>query len=241
MSLTITFQNANVNKRSLSDLQLLLTYCHLTAHNSRETSQAAYARMIDYLDRYAGGARKPPFEIIKKIIADGKLDEFVRKGLKVSRPANRKEFFKSAVESSLDLRTASRDDIEAKITGIGPEKASLFVLYRDKGWKGAVIDIDVQKWLREEFAALNSVTAQMVPTRPARTIHDYVKIERMFLELAEAKKVDPWQLNLEVLQKFSPATRFDEAEAQRIKAGGNPAESHWNSRPSDKNISLGVA
>lgn len=239
MSLTVTFHNIDNPQRSIADLQLLVIFCHLSANSSRTRAQASYMQMINYLDSYVGGSRKKPFDIIKKIIADGKLDQFIREGVGASRVQAARKFFQSLVTADIDLKTVSRDELMKKVKGIGPAKASLFVMYRDQNWGGVVVDKGVQEWMREQFNSLGMADkAALIPQEPIRNKRDYQRAERAFLEIAQAKGQNPRQLNVEILKQFEGETKFDRADERRIKKGGKSTASHWDSRISRNDISL---
>lgn len=236
MSLTVTFHNIDNPDRTPADLQLLLIFCHLAAHNSRRNSQAAYMRLIDGLDTYVAGAVMTPFQIIGKMIENNDLQGFIKEKFKVSRPAVTQEFLESVVRAPIDLQTVSRDDLAAQVEGVGLTKASMFALYRDRHWHGAVINKEIQKCLSKTFNTQGR--ANMIPRQAITTERQYRMLESTFLELAEASKADPYDLNIRFLRQTQGETLYDDQDRQRIAHGGKATASHWRSRMSCKNINF---
>ncbi len=241
MPLTVTFQNVDNSRRSLSDLQLFLVFCHLSAQSGRVQSQTAYKRMIEYMDKYVGGAGKMPFEIIKKIIDDGKLGHFVTKGVKCGAPELNKKFFKSIINNTeLDLRHVGRDELAKKINGLSLTRASMFLLFRDNKWTGAMLDRRVKNWMKDQFNEQGHPDkAASIPENPIRSKAQYEKTERDFLALAKKQGMTPKDLNLSILRQ-SKRTKYDRADEDRVIHGGKPYTSHWASRMSREDISLEV-
>lgn len=243
MSLTVTFYNIDAPRRSVADLQLFLIYCHLTAHSSRAASQAAYMRMIDYLDNYTGGAgTKTPVEIIRMIVKNGDLDRFVKE-VGAGRPAQRRRFFESLAKSHLDLQAVDRETLADIVKGIGFAKASMFVMFRGKSGdsKAVIIDKNVQQWMRREFNALGmKQQAAQIPQGSIRNWATYLQMEKLFLEMARRQAVSPRDLFKRIAMEMDGETKYDRADAKRISKGGKTHESHWDSRMSRNEISLSI-
>lgn len=92
--------------------------------------------------------------------------------------------------SSIDLKTASREELVRDVKGIGMKLASMF-LRNTRGHEYAVIDVHTDRWLEKELRAFDQWKPRMT----------YEEKERAFIGLANILGKTPMELDLEIWQK----------------------------------------
>lgn len=100
--------------------------------------------------------------------------------------------------NSIDLRTATREELVDSITGIGMKLASMF-LRNTRGEDYAVIDVHTERWLMSEL-----MKTHRGKIKPPKT---YEEKERYFKEIAKAKGKTTKELDLEIWQKMRIGNR----------------------------------
>ena len=100
--------------------------------------------------------------------------------------------FEEAVNSGLDLKTCTVDDLEA-IYGIGMKSARYFILHTRKNARVACLDTHVLKWL-------SYYTGYEVPSHTP-TRKKYLALEQIFLKIAEVMNISPADLDLKIWNK----------------------------------------
>jgi len=98
--------------------------------------------------------------------------------------------------SSIDLRTATREELVDNITGIGMKLASMF-LRNTRGEEYAVIDVHTDRWLEKELRAFDQWKPRM----------SYEEKEKAFINLAKIIGKTPKELDLEIWQKMRIGNR----------------------------------
>ena len=104
--------------------------------------------------------------------------------------------------SSIDLKTATREELVENITGIGMKLASMF-LRNTRGEDHAVIDVHTERWLMGEL-----MKTHRGKIKPPKT---YEEKERYFKEFAKAKGKTTKELDLEIWQKMRIGNRKSKA------------------------------
>lgn len=82
------------------------------------------------------------------------------------------------------------------IKGIGYKTASFYLLYTRHNWGGACLDTHILRWLRED---------QNLPNIPEVTPHtkeEYIRVENIFLKVAEKLKKSVPDLDFEIWSKY---------------------------------------
>lgn len=95
----------------------------------------------------------------------------------------------------LDLKKCKRENIVG-VKGIGYKTASMFLMYTRKKWAGACLDTHILKFLKEEKGIKDAPTS--TPSLKA----DYLKYEKLFLNVAEIEGKSPAKLDFEIWSKY---------------------------------------
>jgi len=92
--------------------------------------------------------------------------------------------------NSIDLKTATREELVRDIKGVGMKLASMF-LRNTRGHKYAVIDVHTDRWLEKELKAYDQWKPKM----------SYVAKEKAFINFAKILGKTPMELDLEIWQE----------------------------------------
>lgn len=96
------------------------------------------------------------------------------------------------VNSGLNLRTCSVDDLE-KISGFGMKTSRFFILHTRENARCACLDTHILQWLKY-------YTDEEVP-RETPNRNKYIKLEKMFLSIADAMGIHPAILDIRIWNK----------------------------------------
>lgn len=110
---------------------------------------------------------------------------------------NKAKTFLQLAASNLNLRTCTVDDLE-EIKGIGLKTSRCFVLHSRKNQRVACLDTHILKWLRERGHDVPKST----PTRKT-----YLRLEKVFLNYCDKKKVSPAKLDLAIWNKYASKSK----------------------------------
>lgn len=172
------------NKPSWKKLDEMMVFCILDSHTQYKTVCKAFDalklaqkelgvaryRLSDYL----GGVR---VEKIASILRHAGYPYYNQKARYLHR------WGRSIYSDTEFLRTASRDEIADKITGIGMKLASMFVR-NTRNQRLAVLDTHILKFMG-------------IP-KPPRNKSEYHDMENRFLEYAISMKEDPYKLDMKI-------------------------------------------
>lgn len=151
------------------------------------------------------------------------LDHFaaIRRRLKRYRARDLVEKFKfgnttvksdgllALVNSGLDLRTCSTDDLEA-IPGYGMKTSRYFILHTRQDAEVACLDTHVLEWL-------SYYTGHEV--KKGLSKNKYLELEQVFLEIAKAMKTSPADLDLKIWNKQRGSDEKPLARSTQKKTG----------------------
>ena len=126
-----------------------------------------------------------PFDYLKKL---GPSLEARLKEVRIGQYRRITKTFQWLASNVPDLTKCTLDEIE-QIPGIGPKTSRFFMLYA-RNQVVAVLDRHVMRWLNE----LGYKDAPLLT--PSKK--DYPKWEKIFLEEAEKRKINPLELDTEV-------------------------------------------
>lgn len=128
--------------------------------------------------------RISPFFTIRRAIEDGMLLNY----LQYCRSGNYGKLeraFKTLVESSIDLRLCTPQDLE-KVPGIGPKTSRFFILWTRPDARFASLDTHILKWLK--YLGYNA-------PKSTPTGKKYEELELAFLSEADKRKCKPVKLD----------------------------------------------
>lgn len=176
--------------RSDSQLEELLLFCIAVAGKNATTTSKNLERFLLHCGEIFG-RKKTPFELIQCIEAYSLASALKHFGfgcynLKASG-------FWTASQAGLDLRKCTAADLE-RIPGIGMKTSRFFILHSRRNADVACLDTHVLKWL-------GYFTGYEVPGHtPAKK--KYLELEKAFLGIAKAMKIDPADLDLKIWNKM---------------------------------------
>jgi len=133
-----------------------------------------------------------PFEKIKNLISKNRLEIELR-NCSFGQYSKLIKAFRGLVETNLDLKTCTIDDLE-KIHGIGAKTSRYLLLHSRPNMEIACLDTHILRYLKQ----LGHNVPKSTPTGSR-----YKKIERIFLEHARELKKDPAELDLEIWSKLT--------------------------------------
>lgn len=184
-----------------TELQGRLLYAIIVAGKSARFADCAMERLGQF--RQEGESW---FAMLRRIKAAGTL----RATIEASRTGNygrMEKSFDRLSSFSADLTTVRPCQLE-QIPGIGPKTSRFFILWCRPHERLAALDVHVLRWLREQghTTPLSTPTGQM-----------YVKLERLFLEEADARGLTPRDLDHRIWCKYS---NYEKAEPIPARNGG---------------------
>ena len=155
--------------RTDEELEEFIIFSILMAgHDAKNTARG--------LERFLGAFKGvKPFEVIGRHIKAGTLS-LALQNAGLGCHAIRAKSLQSLLESGLDLRRCSLNDLE-RINGIGPKTSRFFLLHSRANIKVAALDIHILRYLK-------AIGHKDIPSSTP-TGKSYRRIERLFLEEAD--------------------------------------------------------
>lgn len=171
--------------RSIPELEEFLLFCVAVAGKNATVTAANLERLLNYGKQYVDGT---PFEIIESLDKKYNLAELIRSFGFGCHTVKSKGFI-DLYKSKLNLKECTVDDLE-KIHGIGMKSSRFFLLHSRKNPQVACLDTHILKWL-------GLYSGYDVP-KQTPTKKKYLILEKAFLEIANALKIDPAVLDLKI-------------------------------------------
>lgn len=155
--------------RTDEELEEFIIFSILVAgHNAQNTARG--------LERFLGNLKGVrPFEVVEEHIKAGTLD-IALQNAGLGCHTRRAKSLQSLLESGLDLRHCSLDELE-RINGIGPKTARFFLLHSRADIRIAALGTHILRYLK-------SIGHKDIPSN-IPTGKDYQRIEKLFLEEAD--------------------------------------------------------
>ena len=154
--------------RSEAELEELILFC--TAVGGKTARFIAQA-LEEFLTSHPG---KSPFDTIRRLHCAGRLGQAIRDS-RLGKHARLTRAYAELVDSGIDLRTCSVDQLEA-VHGIGPKTSRFFILHTRPDQQLAVLDTHILRFMRQRgFRNIPAATP---------TGQRYRDIEAKFLALA---------------------------------------------------------
>jgi thermostable 8-oxoguanine DNA glycosylase len=132
-----------------------------------------------------------PFECIRKIKKE-KLPELL-KSYGIGCYNNKAKTFYQLVNSNLNLRTCTADDLE-KIHGIGMKTSRCFIIHSRRDASYAGLDIHLLSFLKDKGYNVPKQT----PTRKS-----YLEIEKIFLDIVKNSGMSVAEYDLMIWRQYS--------------------------------------
>lgn len=184
---------ANITQYDRTDAELeefLLFCCAVAGKTARQIASA--------LDRFLSEADGPPFSHVRYLALTGQLEARIASS-KLGQHYKLTRCFRELVSAGLDLRECTAQDLES-IYGIGPKTSRFFILHSRQNQRIAVLDTHILKWLRR----LGHETPTATPTG-----RKYAQIERVFLEEADKRNMNPADLDLSIWRQYSRSAQHE--------------------------------
>jgi endonuclease III len=185
----------NITKYDLTDWQLeehALFWICAAGKNGRTASRC----LNNLLHGLAGhfNKRLSPFTLIKKAAKEVDLPQWL-KDHGIGCYTSKAKSFTQLVNSGLDLRKCSADDLET-IHGIGMKTSRCFILHSRYGARYAGLDTHILKYLR--LAGVKDVPKSTPPSKK-----QYLRLEKEFLKIADLNEMTPADFDLAVWNQYS--------------------------------------
>lgn len=141
------------------------------------------------VDRFLEHDASAPFETVRRYGAQGTLTERIV-GARLGKWRTLTSCYAALASGGIDLRTCTLADLES-LDGIGPKTSRFFVMHTRPNQRLAVLDTHVLAYLR--------ALGHDVPRATPQTPRAYARIERIFLDHADAEGItDLASLDLEI-------------------------------------------
>ena len=187
-------------KRSKDELQLFILFALMVAGKNADTTDKACDCMwvalwknIDHEFGHKGLTytsdlkASDPFKILSMAIREEWLTPQTLKGWGFGCYNLKFKGIKALVESNLDLRTCTTDDLE-KIPGIGKKTSRFFIIHSREGAQVAALDTHILKFLKAS-------KVKNVPKSTPTSKKEYARLEQAFLKLVP-KNIAPADFDL---------------------------------------------
>ena len=175
-----------------------LLYEFVSVLNEEEKLYVAYLPGdADELNSFYSGrfTEDTPFNRIRFLIQRNILQDFI-KGSKLGQYRKIERAFRELVESDLDLRSCSIDQLE-KIHGIGFKTSRFFMVHSRKEQPHAILDTHILKYMREEMNVQNA------PKSTPGNYKEYARLESLFVAHCRALGRSVAGLDLEIWKRYS--------------------------------------
>lgn len=167
--------------RPIEELEYMFLLALLVAGKNARVAHAALERLLAPI-RITG---ERPLQYLKRLHAESVLESELR----AQRTGQYTKILRCLTtywENEFDLQTCDIDDLEA-LPGIGPKSSRFFLMYSRPGYRCAVLDVHILRFMRRH--GINT------PKHTPQNREKYKELEAEYLELAERLGVDPTQLD----------------------------------------------
>lgn len=184
----------NVNDFNRTDEQLeeYLLFCIVVAGKTAKTQAKALDKFLFSYKPYI----LSPFEKIKWMIHEGILLHNLQES-KLGQYNRLMKCFTALVNSDLNLRTCTTDDLEA-IPGIGFKTSRFFIVYSRENPNYGILDTHILKFIKMIY-----VGSDEVPKSTPSSKQQYLKWEKVYLDFIAANGLNNVDFDLEVWTFFS--------------------------------------
>jgi len=183
----------NITKFENTDEQLeeVLLFWVLAAGKNAITASNCLERFLIGVHNKFNLSLYKPFECIRKIKKE-KLPELL-KSYGIGCYNNKAKTFYQLVNSNLNLRTCTADDLE-KIHGIGMKTSRCFIIHSRRDASYAGLDVHLLSFLKDKGYNVPKQT----PTRKS-----YLEIEKIFLDIVKNSGMSVAEYDLMIWRQYS--------------------------------------
>lgn len=180
------------------ELQQWFIFCVCVAGKSAAQMEKKVDAFLGKLTtwHYVTPSKKSPMKLLAemdwlsidallKIVKMGRYGTLASALIQASDKATRQKKF---------LRTCTVNDL-IEIPGVGPKTARFFLMYTRPGFRGAILDTHILKWMDEQQGAPPVYDfPKSTPQNPRR----YAEIEDMFLTACDALNITPADFDFQI-------------------------------------------
>lgn len=181
-------------KRSQVQLEEFLLFCVAVAGKNATVTARNLDRLLKYAHETAAIYEWRPFYALQRLeeIFPRQLPETMRR-MGFGSYTKKAGYLLAAVRSGLNLQTCTREELDA-LPGIGLKTASYFILHTRRNEQIACLDTHILKYLRGR-------RYKNIPKSSPQSPKQYLRVEKVFLEIAKKQNVSPAKLDLELWNK----------------------------------------
>ena len=179
-------QNITDYNRTDDELEELLLFAAAVTGKTA----VVIAKQLDNFLKY-GPAGKSPFEKVKWMVKNGKLDFYLRNS-SIGQYTRLNKAYRQIVK--LKPRTCTVDDLEA-VHGIGPKTARFYLLHSRRNQRIAALDTHMVRFLREKGYT------NLMNTPSSRS--KYAELEAIFITEADKAGKSVADFDLSIWNKYS--------------------------------------
>jgi hypothetical protein len=184
--------------RTEGELQLFFLFGPVVAgKNARVQAKKLAAFLADLAARYPL-LKDYPFWMLQRAMGDGCLLFFLQKH-KLGKYGLLLPCFETFALCKWSARGYDLAALEA-IPGIGPKTARFLLLHSQPGFRGAVLDTHLLKWLKVHFPE------ETIPSVTPSSQRQYLRLEQMFLAACDIRGETPAALDLAIWKSYSAKT-----------------------------------
>lgn len=183
------------------ELELMILFWVAAAGKNGVTAAHCLRNMLTYfaafmMTKVKDHQKFTPFSVIRHAINEGVDLSAKMKEYGIGCYGSKSKTFKQLVESNLNLRTCTVEDLE-KIHGIGSKTSRCYLIHSRKNVKHAGLDVHVLRFLKDQGYDVPQVT----PSKKK-----YLEIEKIFIDLATKAKKSIAEYDLEIWRQYSGRT-----------------------------------
>jgi len=177
--------------RSEEELEEFLMFAILV---EGKTAKTQAEKLNQFLSRSMHENSGKPFQHIQHLLEWGWLDLRMRE-FKLGQYKRIGHAFTEILKFKGRLKSVTLEELES-VKGIGSKTARFFLLHSRKDVKCAVLDTHILKWL-------GTLGHKVPKSTPAKKT--YSVLEKIFLNIAETRKISPADLDLMIWKSYANA------------------------------------
>ena len=169
-----------------NELQELILFCIAVFNKNANQTAIKLEKFLEFC--HLRRRHLSHFDAVRRVARTIPMFELVSR-FKFGNTTTKSKGFDEIVSLPIDLRTCTPEELEA-VSGIGMKTSRFFILHTRRNARVACLDTHVLRWLR-------NIGCENIPKNtPSKKA--YLRIEQMFLSLADELQIDPAKVDLTV-------------------------------------------